>query len=151
MRKLLLAGWILALALAASAFPVAAILASSATEAYLISGKDPTAIEVEKELFEPPKGASKDSKEYREAVLRIYGVPVDEPTKVVFWPAEKFIHPAQLPSLTVLPVYKDKGDNPLQVKTLYFFAGRMAVAAGVAGIVMLAAWLLLRKRPPPAP
>jgi len=151
MRKLLLAGWVIALALAALAFPVAAILASSATEAYLISGKDPVAIEVEKELFEAPKGASKDSKEYREAVLRIYGVPVDEPTKVVFWPAEKFIHPAQLPSLTVLPVYKDKGDNPLQVKTLYFFAGRMAVAAGVAGIVMLFAWLLVRKRPPPAP
>jgi hypothetical protein len=148
MRKLLLAGWIIALTMGGLSYPVAAILASGATEAYLISGKDPSAIEVEKELFEAPKGVSKDSKEYREAVLRIYGVPVDEPTKVVFWPPEKFIHPAQLPSLTVLPVYKDKGDNPLQVKTLYFFAGRIAVAAGATGMVLLAAWRLAATRPP---
>jgi hypothetical protein len=61
----------------ALAYPVAFAIAGTATEAYLIAGKDPTAVAVEQELFEPPKGASKDSKEYRDAVLRIYGVPTD--------------------------------------------------------------------------
>jgi len=144
---------ILSLTVAALAYPAAAVIASTATEAYMIAGKEKGTWAVEKELFEPPKGASKDSKEYRDAVLRIYGVPTDEPTKVVFVPKESFEHPDLLPSITILPVYKEKGDNPLQVKTVYFFASRTALGAAVAGAFLLGLARVIRRKPasPAAP
>ncbi|MBV8878912.1 MAG: hypothetical protein JO332_03000 [Planctomycetaceae bacterium] len=142
----------LALVFAALAYPIGLIIGGTATEAYMIAGKDPTTVQVEQELFEPPKGASKESKEYRDAVLRIYGVPTDETTKVVFWPREKFIQPKQLPTITILPVFKEKGENPLQVKTVYFFALRAAIGAAVVGAVLLLAGRVTRKKAaPPAP
>ena len=153
MRKVLVVLSCIAFVFAVLVYPVAWGIALTATEAYLIAGKDPTAISVEEELFEPPKGASKDSKEYRDAVLRIYGVPTDETTKVVFWPKEKFVHPKQLPSLTILPVYKEKGENPLQVKTVYFFASRLALGAAITAGIGAALARMSRKKaaPPPAP
>lgn len=152
MNKVLKLFGILSFAFAALAYPAAMVIGGTATEAYMIAGKDPTTVAVEAELFEPPKGASKDSKEYRDAVLRIYGVPTDETTPIVFWPKEKFIQPKQLPTITILPVYKEKGENPLQVKTVYFFATRAAIGAAVAGVVFFIAFFLTRKKAaPPAP
>ena len=156
MRKILLTLGALSLIFAALVYPVALGIAGGATEAYMIAGKDPGTFQMNEELFDPPKGASKDSKEYRDAVLRIYGVPTDETTKVVFWPQEKFVRPKQLPSLTILPVYKEKGENPLQVKTVYFFASRTALGAAVAGAFLFGLSRVTRRRPagpaaPPAP
>src|SRR2546427_10820971 len=122
MKTLLLVGWAGAFAATLAIYPIAGIISGRATEAYLIAAKDPKAVEVEKAIFEPPKGAAKDSKAYRDAVMRISGSQTDDPTKDVFVPQEKFIHPEELPSLTLLPLNKDKGENPLQVKTCYFFA-----------------------------
>jgi hypothetical protein len=156
MRKVLLTLGALSLIFAALVYPVALGVAGSATEAYMIAGKDPGTFQMNEELFDPPKGASKDGKEYRDEVLRIYGVPTDETTKVVFWPAEKFIHPKQLPGITILPVYKEKGENPLQVKTVFFFATRMALGAAIAGLVLAGIGAAMRKKqasapPPPTP
>src|SRR4029077_3714786 len=89
MSRILLVLGGLAFLSAALVYPIAGILASGAVEAYLISGKDPSAVKVEQEIFEAPKGVSKDSKAYRDAVMGIYGSVTDEPTKVVFVPAEK--------------------------------------------------------------
>ena len=149
MRTLLLAGWAGAFLLAALTYPVAALLASGSVEAYLIAAKDRSAVEVEKAIFEPPKGASKDSKAYRDAVMRIYGSQTDEPTRVLFVPKEKFIHPEELPGLTLLPVDKAKGENPLQEKTVYFFASRSVLGFVAAGLVFLVAWALARRKSAP--
>lgn len=152
MRKAIGLLAILSFAVAALAFPVAWVVASTATEAYMIAGKDPSTREIEEGLFEAPKGVSKDSKEYRDAVLRIYGNPTDETTKVVFWPADKFIHPKQLPGITILPLDKEKGENPLQVKTVFFFASRGALGAAAAGVALALLAAVTRKKPaPPAP
>ncbi len=151
MSKLLLVLGALALLFAALAYPIAGIVASGSVEAYLISAKDPTAVKVEQEIFEAPK-ASKDSKTYRDAVMGIYGSVTDEPTKVLFVPADRFVHPKELPTLTLLPIDKQKGENPLQVKTVYFFASRMAAgAAAVGALFALAGFLLRKKKAPPAP
>jgi hypothetical protein len=141
------------LAVAVLAYPVAWGIASMGTEAYMIAGKDKSTWDIEKALFEPPKGASKESKEYRDAVLRIYGVPTDEPTKVVFEPQDHFVRTDLLPSIVILPIYKEKGENPLQVKTVYFFASRSALGAAVAGLFLLGLAKLTRKKPaaPSAP
>jgi hypothetical protein len=150
MKSLLLIGWAAGFGVALSAYPVAGILSGRAVEAYLIAAKDPKAVEVEKAIFEPPKGAAKDSKEYRDAVMRIYGSQTDEPTKVVFVSAEKFVHPEELPSLTLLPVNKEKGENPLQVKTVFFFAQKSVIAGALAGVVLLIVWILLGRKKKPA-
>lgn len=149
MKALLLVGWVAAFILAIATYPAAAIVARTAVEAYIIAAKDPAAVEVERAIFEPPK-APKDSKAYRDAVMRIYGSQTDEATAVVFVPQERFLHPQELPTLTLLPVDKQKGQNPLQVKTVYFFASRSVAGFAVAGIVFLGVWLFLRRKKPSA-
>jgi len=152
MSKILLVLGALALLFAALAYPIAGIVASGSVEAYLISAKDPTAVKVEQEIFEAPKGASKDSKTYRDAVMGIYGSVTDEPTKVLFVSADRFVHPRELPTLTLLPIDKQKGENPLQVKTVYFFASRSAAGAAVVGaLFVLAGFLSRKKKALPAP
>ena len=152
MQKLLLVGWIGALLCAAAAYPVAALIASSSTEAYLIAAHDPKRVEGEKELFnfDPPK-APKDSAQYRKAVIGIYGTLVtDEMTRFVFWPKEKYIRPQELPTITLLA--KQGSDEPIQLKTVYFLAGRMMVGASVVGVLLLAVWAFRRRKAkaPPA-
>jgi hypothetical protein len=158
MRKLLLIGWIAAFVLAFLTYPVAGLIASSATEAYLISAHNPQRISGEKELFnfDPPKG-DKSSPQYRKAVIAIYGTLAgDEMTAFVLVPKEKYVHPTELPSLTLLPVDKDKGENPLQVKTLYFFAPKMMFGFAAGGFVLCILWIILQRKakaaapPPPA-
>ncbi|HVE39198.1 MAG TPA: hypothetical protein VNM14_04870 [Planctomycetota bacterium] len=151
MQKLLLVGWIGAFVCAAAAYPVAGLISSSATEAYLIAAHDPKRVEGEKELFnfDPPK-APKDSPQYRKAVIGIYGtLATDEMTKFVFWPKEKYIHPPELPTITLLP--KGGNDEPIQLKTVTFMAGRMTVGASVVGLLLLGVWgFRRRKKTPPA-
>ena len=151
MSKALTVLGILALVFAVLAYPAALVIGATATEAYMIAGKDPGMIAVEQELFEPPKNASKDSKEYRDAVLRIYGVPTDDTTKIVFWPKEKFLQPKQLPTITILPVYKEKGDDPIQLKTVYFLAVRALIGAALTGAILLVVGAVLGKKKAPAP
>ncbi|HUR38082.1 MAG TPA: hypothetical protein VM222_01260 [Planctomycetota bacterium] len=152
MSRILLVLGGLAILFAALAYPIAGIVASGAVEAYIIAGKDPTVVEVDRQIFEAPKGAAKDSKAYRDAVMGIYGSVTDEPTKVLFVPAEKFKRPPELPTLTLLPIDKQKGENPLQVKTVYFFASRLAAGAAVVGaLFILTGFLSRRKKAPPAP
>jgi hypothetical protein len=151
MQKLLMVGWIGAFACAFFCYPVAGIIGSGAVEAYVIVPKDPETVKLEKELFDPPRGKSKDSPEYRNAVMRIYGVPTDEPVKVVFVPAEKFITPSELPTVKLLP----KEKNWTQLKTIYWFAPRVMLGAAVVGFLLVIAWIILRRKslkaPPPPP
>jgi hypothetical protein len=153
MSRILLVLGGLALLFAALAYPIAGIVASSSVEAYLISAKDLSAVKVEQEIFEAPK-AGKETKTYRDAVMSIYGSVTDEPTKVLFVPAERFVRPKELPTLTLLPIDKQKGENPLQVKTVYFFASRTAAGAAVVGALFILTGFLSRKKkaapPPPA-
>jgi hypothetical protein len=147
MRKLLLVGWIGAFVCAFLCYPIAGVLASGAVEAYVIVPKDKDSVEVEKSLFEPPKGKSKDSPEYRNAVMRIYGVPTDEPIKVLFVPNEKFIIPEELPTLRLLP----KERNWTQLKTIQWFTPRVMFGASVVGFLLVIAWIVARRKAPKTP
>lgn len=146
MQKLLMAGWIGAFVCAFLVYPIAGIIGSAAVDAYIIVGKDAETVLIEKSLFEPPKGKSKDSPEYRNAVLRIYGVPTDDPTRVVFVPKEKFIVPEELPTITILP----KEKNWTQLKTIYWLAPRVMLGASVVGFILVIVWIILRKKAQPA-
>jgi len=151
MQKLLLVGWVGAFVVAFLSYPIAGVIASGAVEAYVIVPKDKDSIDVERAIWEPPKGKSKDSPEYRNAVMRIYGVPVDDPQLVLFVPKEKFIIPEELPTLRLLP----KERNWTQLKTITWFTPRIMFGAAVVGFILSIAWIILRRKsmkaaPPPA-
>ena len=151
MQKLLMVGWVACFLLALLTYPVVGILAGGAVEAYIIAAKDPSVISVDEEIFEAPKGVAKDSKAYRDAVMRVYGSQTDEPTKVVFVSKEKFLQPKLLPGLMLLPVDKQKGENPLQLKTVYFFAPKIMLGFSVAGFICTIAWIVMRRKSMPSP
>jgi len=153
MRKLLMVGWVVAFACAFLVYPILGYIRSTAVEAWVIVAKDPNAVAVEKEIWEAPK-AAKDSKEYREAVMRIYGVPTDAPMKVVFVPAQKFVRPSELPEMVLLP--KGPAEDPMQLKMVEWIAPRTMLAAAVVGFILVIVWIILTKKakaaaPPPPP
>jgi hypothetical protein len=145
MRTLLAVGWVGALAVAALVYPVVAILASGATDAYVIAAKSPELVNINKQSFDAREPKESDES-FRRRVIEIYGNPIDYTTPVLFVPKEKFIHPEQIPGLVLLPVDKQKGENPLQVKSLYFFAKYIVSASSVSFVVLIGLWLILRKR-----
>jgi hypothetical protein len=150
LQKLLLIGWIGAFVCAFLCYPIAGLIANSAVEAYVIVPKDAQSIADEKALFDPPK-KPKDSPEYRNAVMRLYGVPTDEPIKVLFVPKEKFIIPEELPTLRLLP----KEREWTQLKTILFLTPRVMFGAAVVGFILSIVWIILRRKamkasPPPA-
>lgn len=150
MKKLALIGSFLALGVAAGTYPAVMVLESGATEAYVIAAKSPELVKDNKESFD-----ARDPKEtdavYRKRVMGIYGNPIDYTTPVLFVPKEKFVRPSEAPELVLLPVDKEKGENPLQVKSLYFFAKPLTIGAGIAALVLFGLSRLLgKKAQPPA-
>ena len=153
MRFLSKLGLISAIVVAIATYPVVAILAAGATDAYVIAAKSPELVKINQDSFDAREPKETDEA-YRRRVMEIYGNPIDYRTPVVFVPSEKFVHPKEAPELILLPVDKNKQENPLQVKSLYFFAKYVSMGSGAAFPVFLVLFLLLRKpgkRPDPAP
>lgn len=72
-----------------------------------------------------------------DSIPEIYGNPLSRQARVLFVDPERIIQPEEDPSLSLLPVDKAKGDNPLQVQTIWFFTrfiiGGLLVL-GIAGL-----------------
>src|ERR1041384_7892498 len=98
MKGLLKLGWIGAFAVAALTYPAVMIIASGATDAYIIAAKSQDMVKANKALFDP-RDAKESDDAYRKRVMEIYGNPVPYTTPVVFVPKEKFLHPEELPTL----------------------------------------------------
>jgi hypothetical protein len=76
-----------------------------------------------------------------EPVAPIYGVP-QERTWLVFPDRSRIVTPAEDPSLVLMRVDKQRGENPLRIQTVWFLAGCAALAGACAaalGAVALAA------------
>jgi len=80
-------------------------------------------------------------------VAELYGLPVSEPIRVVMPDSERLVRPEEDPGLLLLMLDKSSGDNPLQVKTVWFAARWVAVAGGIVSALSVLAFLLLRSRP----
>lgn len=145
MRRLVAVGWAGALIVAGATYPAVAFMASGAIDAYMIAAKSPEMVKDNKEDF-TPRDPKETDKAYRSRVMEIYGNPIDYTTPVVFVPREKFIRPSEDPELVLLPVDKQKGENPLQVKSLYFFAKYIVMSSGTAFVLLLALHLFLARR-----
>lgn len=141
MRTLLKIAWMFGFAVVALTYPVAWGMAGLSTEAILITKFDESKIEINRDWDKPdPKDA-----DFEKKVVALYGIP-HEKLRVLFVPQEKFLHPPEMPSLVLLPVDKQKGENPLQVQTVWFFAKWIVTAAGVVSIALLGVWYVLERQ-----
>jgi hypothetical protein len=104
-------------------------------EVLMISPKPPEVVRVERQLWEQGQ-----------PVAEIYGVPAERPVRVVLPDQQRLIRPEQDPKLLLLQVDKAAGENPLQVKTVWFVALRVALALSVLGIFGLVFLLWLDRR-----
>lgn len=143
--KLLKIAWIGAFAVAVLAYPVGSWMTSTAVEVWMITPHSPSVVGMNQDLFELDGVDPKDPS-FERKVIDIYGNPVSEPIRVLFVPREKLVHPKEFPSLTLLPVDKAKGENPLQAATVSFLAKWTAAGASAAGILLLGLWFVLSRR-----
>jgi hypothetical protein len=131
--------WIGSFISAALTYPIAWGLAATSVEAWEIEPYDPSKVVAYQTMFMGDRNNADE-------VMSIYGNPASAPNRYLFVPREKFFHPPEMPSLTLLPVDRNKGEDPLQVKTVYFFAKWIAGGAGLAGALLLWAWFARRRR-----
>jgi len=153
MRLLAKLGWMGALLVAVMIYPTVAVVASGAIDAYIVAAKPESMVKFNKDNFEPRDPKMSDA-EFRKRIMEVYGNAVDYSTPVLFVPKENFIRPAEAPDIIILPVDKEKGENPLQVKSLYFFAKYIVTVASVAFAALLGLHLFLARssrKAPPAP
>ncbi len=77
-----------------------------------------------------------------EPVAGLYGIPASHPVRVVFPNKAKLIVPEEDPSLTLLVVDKQAGDNPLQAKTVWYVVRFSLLVCGVVALAggFLAHW-----------
>jgi hypothetical protein len=145
-KRLALLGCVLALVVAVAAFVAVSVLASTATEAYIISKYDDKKIELNGDMFDE-RAPNESESDYKFRVMGIYGGKVEYATPVVFVPRERFTHPKQMPSMTFLLVDVDKGWTPVQVKSLWFFTKYVVACAMAAFVALLILYLFLSGPP----
>jgi hypothetical protein len=150
MKLLVRVGWMGALLVALATYPLVALLASQATDAYIIAAKSPQMVQANHALFDA-RDPKESDQAYHKRVMEIYGNPVDYTTPVLFVSKEKLLHPKEAPALTLLPVNKEEGENPLQVKSLYFFAKYVVTGSSVTFAILLLVHVFLARRAPKAP
>ncbi len=90
--------------------------------------------------------ANKALYEEGDSVAEIYGVPGERKMRVIFVSKDLLVTPSEDPKLRLLLINKQKGDNPLQVKTLYFVAWRVTAGLAAVSLLGLALLLFLRRR-----
>jgi len=81
-----------------------------------------------------------------DGVADLYGIPAGDPARVVSPDASRLLIPPEDPTLTLMRVDKTHGDNPLQVKTVWFFTYWGGLGLGISGLVLLVAARLFRPR-----
>lgn len=71
-------------------------------------------------------------------VADIYGNPLSSPVRVISPDADRMTRPQEDRSLVLLSVDKQRGENPLQARTVWLFAKAGAIGLALAGLVALA-------------
>ena len=109
--------------------PIAAgmLSASSGRNVILIIPNPPEVVEANRSLWT-----------LGEPVAAIYGNPVGEPMRILFAEPDRIIVPKEDASLTLYTVDKTRGENPLQVQTVWF---GVRIGMYVSGVLMALAFL----------
>ena len=70
-----------------------------------------------------------------DSVVALYGIPANDPIRVIFPKASRILIPPEDTRLTLLQVDKQAGENPLQAQTLWFFARWIGLAGAVVALL----------------
>lgn len=90
-------------------------------EVLLVSPHESSTVEVNRALYVPG-----------DPVAEIYGNPLSSPVRVISPDPERMMRPEEDRSLVLLAVNKQRGENPLQARTVWLFA-----KAGTLGLALL--------------
>ncbi len=102
-----------------------ALLADVALSAdvLIIVPHSPEMVEINRALFLPG-----------DSVAELYGNPLDKPVRILLPSADHLIRPGEDSSLLLLQVDKQAGENPLQLRTIWFFVKPGAAVAFLLGL-----------------
>jgi hypothetical protein len=81
-----------------------------------------------------------------EPVAPIYGIPASQPAVILFPDDSRLLRPTEDRNLLLYLVDKQRGDNPLQLKTVAFIARFAALGFGAGALVAVLALAWLRRR-----
>lgn len=84
-----------------------------------------------------------------EPVAAIYGQPADGKIRIVFPKDDRLLIPAEDPTLTLYRIDKRQGENPLQARTLWFFANWIAIGGAILALAGATGLVLSRGSAPP--
>ena len=104
-------------------------------EVVLITPFDESTVELNRALHSPG-----------DPVAEIYGNPMGQTVRIIAPDKDHLIRPTEEPSLLLLQVDKQKGENPLQAQTIWFFSKFAIPGFVLVGIVGL---LLPRRQSSP--
>ncbi len=96
-------------------------------EVRLISPHESSTVEVNRALYAPG-----------DSVAEIYGNPLSRPVRVIAPDPERMMRPEEDRSLVLLAVNKQRGENPLQARTVWLFAKAGALGLALLGLAALA-------------
>lgn len=136
MKQLSVAGALISTALLVITGVGAVILDKAfSIEVQFIAPKSPETVKLNKALWE--KG---------QPVADIYGIPTNQRARVVFADKGKIVRPPEDPQLVLMTVDKQQGENPLQLKTVWFLAVRLMIAFAAGALALLGLFVFLRHR-----
>lgn len=132
---------------------VAAGIKRGAKDIMILTPHAPDVVTVNREMwdFDAPDPAKTEN--YDHKLLQVYGIPHGK-EKLVFVDESKLVYPAgkeKRPDLFFLPVDKQKGENPWQLKTVDFGAKLVRGGAVEVGMVFLVLFLLFQLAAPAPP
>ena len=96
-------------------------------EVRLISPHDASTVQVNRALHAPG-----------DPVAEIYGNALSNPVRVIAPDADRIVRPDEDPATVLLTVDKQRGENPLQARTVWLFAKAAALGLGLLGVAALA-------------
>ena len=93
-------------------------------EVLMIAPHNPTVVELNRMLY-----AEGDP------VAQLYGNPLSAKTRVVLPSEDRLVRPEEDPALLLFRVDKQLGENPLQTRTLWFFAKFVLPGLALVGLL----------------
>jgi len=93
----------------------------------LISPHDASTVQVNRALYAPG-----------DPVAEIYGNPLSKPVRVIAPDPDRLVRPDEDASAVLLAVDKQRGENPLQARTVWLFAKAGALGLALLGLAALA-------------
>ena len=96
-------------------------------EVRLISPHDVSTVEVNRALHLPG-----------DSVAEIYGNTLSNPVRIIAPDRDRIVRPDEDPAIVLLAVDKQRGENPLQARTVWLFAKAGALSLALLGLAAIA-------------